>query len=110
MILSKEQIVHRLSTPYTPQQYGGSERGNRTIVKITITLKNFNPNVEFTQALFVKLVNISYLLCRTGKSSIKNVSNYELWTIYYAHITKQRRRKVNNKATKTYLIGCDGNR
>lgn len=94
MILSKKEIVHRLSTPYTPEQNGRSERGNRTIVKITITLKNSNPNVEVPQALFFKLVNISYLLNRTGKSSIKTVSNYELWNIYYAQSPNKEEKLI----------------
>ncbi|GBN00353.1 Retrovirus-related Pol polyprotein from transposon TNT 1-94 [Araneus ventricosus] len=123
MFLKKKGVVQRFTAPYTPEQNGGSERDNRTIVKMARTLKYSNPDVEFPPALWAELINtLVYILKRTGKSSVKNVSPYELWTgkeprikhlriigfVCYAHIRKQRRRKMDNKATKAFLIGYDG--
>lgn len=86
------------------------------------TLKNSNAELDFPPALWAELVNTSVnILNRTGKSSIKNASPYELWTgkkprikhmriigsTCYAHIPKQKRRKMDNKARKAYLIGYD---
>ncbi|GBO30829.1 Retrovirus-related Pol polyprotein from transposon TNT 1-94 [Araneus ventricosus] len=123
MVLKKKGVVQRFTAPYTSEQNGGSERENRTIVEMARTLKNSNPDVEFPPALWAELINTSvYILNRTGKSSVKKASPYELWTgkkprikhlriigsVCYAHIPKQRRRKMDNKATKAFLIGYDG--
>ncbi|GBM76889.1 Copia protein [Araneus ventricosus] len=80
MLLKKKGVVQRFTAPYTPEQNGGSERENRTIVEMARTLKNSNPDVEFLPVLWAELINTSvYILNRTGKSSVKNVSPYELW-------------------------------
>lgn len=64
---------------HTPEQNGESERENRIIVEMTRTLKNSNHDLKFLQ--WAELVNTSaYILNRTEKSSIKNVSPYELCT------------------------------
>ena len=98
-------------------------RENRTVVEMARTLKYSNPDLEFPPALQAELINTSaYILNRTGKSSVKNVCPYELWTgkkprinhlriigsVYYDHIPKQKRRKMDNKAVKAYLIGYNG--
>ncbi|GBM68473.1 hypothetical protein AVEN_6442-1 [Araneus ventricosus] len=63
-----------------------------------------------------------YIFNRTGKSSLPNVSPYELWmdtkprirrmrivrSSCYAHIPNQKRRKMDKKALKGYLLGYDG--
>lgn len=62
-----------------------------------------------------------YILNRTGKSSISEISPYELWigkkprirhmliisSICFAHIPVQRRKKIDKKAVKAYLVGHD---
>ena len=45
-ILRVNGITQRLTTPYTPEQNGGSERDNRTIVEMARTLKYSNPDIE----------------------------------------------------------------
>ncbi|GBN66644.1 hypothetical protein AVEN_262729-1 [Araneus ventricosus] len=81
MFLKKKGVVKRFTAPYTPEQNGGSEREKRTIVKMSRILKNSNPVVEFPPALWAEIMNTSvYILNRTRKSSVKNVSHSELWT------------------------------
>ncbi|GBN59690.1 hypothetical protein AVEN_35779-1 [Araneus ventricosus] len=66
MFLKKKGVVKRFTAPYTPEQNGGSERENRTIVKIARILKNSNLDVEFPPALWAELINASvYILNRT---------------------------------------------
>ncbi|GBN12776.1 Retrovirus-related Pol polyprotein from transposon TNT 1-94 [Araneus ventricosus] len=68
MLLKKKGVVRRFTAAYTPEQNGGSERENRTIVEMARTLKNSNPDVEFPPALWAELINTSvYILNRTGK-------------------------------------------
>ena len=50
-ILQKHGITQRLTVPYTPQQNGGSERENRTIVEIARTFKYSNPEIKFPEAI-----------------------------------------------------------
>lgn len=122
-ILSSEGITQRLTAPYTPEQNGGCEREMRTIVEMARTFKYTNPEVDFPPAIWAELVNSAiYTLNRTGKSSVEDTSPYELWlkkkprlkhlrvigSTCYAHIPVQKRRKMDKKATKGYLVGYDG--
>lgn len=122
-ILSKEGIVQRLTAPYTPQQNGNTERELRTVVEMARTLKFSQKDVEFPAAMWAELVSTSiYILNRTGKSSKEGISPYELWigkkprikhlriigSTCYAHVPDQKRRKMDRKAVKGYLIGYDG--
>lgn len=121
-ILEKNGITHRLTAPYTPQQNGCVERENRTIVEMARTFKYSNPDVKFPEAIWAELVTTAtYVLNRTGKSSVDGVSPYELWigskprikhlriiaSTCYVHIPKEKRRKMDEKAIKGYLIGYD---
>jgi transposase InsO family protein len=121
-ILSENGILQRLTAPYTPEQNGGSERENRTIVEMARTFKYSNSEVEFPDAIWAELVTSAiYILNRTGKSSKDGVSPYELWmgkkprikhlriigSSCYVHIPAERRRKMDKKAVKGYLVGYD---
>lgn len=122
-ILAESGISQRLTAPYTPQQNGGSERENRTIVEMARTFKYSNSEVEFPDAIWAELVSTAiYILNRTGKSSIEGVSSYELWmgkkprirhlriigSSCYVHIPAQKRKKMDKKAVKGFLVGFDG--
>jgi transposase InsO family protein len=122
-ILSENGISQRLTAPYTPEQNGGSERENRTIVEMARTFKYSNSEVEFPDAIWAELVTSAiYILNRTGKSSKDGVSPYELWmgkkprikhlriigSSCYVHIPAERRRKMDKKAVKGFLVGYDG--
>lgn len=123
-ILKKYGISPRPTAPYTPEQNGNSERENRTIVEMARTLKYSNEDAEFPAYLWAELISTSiYVLNRTGKSSVQGSSPYELWmnkkprinhmriigSVCYAHIPVQKRKKMDKKATKGYLVGYDGN-
>jgi transposase InsO family protein len=122
-ILSENGISQRLTAPYTPEQNGGSERENRTIVEMARTFKYSNSEVEFPDAIWAELVTSAiYILNRTGKSSKDGVSPYELWmgkkprikhlriigSSCYVHIPAERRKKMDKKAVKGFLVGYDG--
>lgn len=122
-ILQEAGITFRLTAPYTPEQNGGVERENRTIVEMARTFKYSNPEIKFPQAIWAELVSTAvYILNRTGKSSLKGLSPYQLWlgkkprikhlrivgSTCYVHIPSQKRRKMDEKAEKGYLVGYDG--
>ncbi|KMQ81501.1 retrovirus-related pol polyprotein from transposon tnt 1-94 [Lasius niger] len=122
-ILHENGITQRLTAPFTPERNGGSERENRTIIEMARTFKYSNPHIKFPEAIWAELVNSAvYILNRTGKSSEEGVSPYELWmgkkprikhlriigSVCYVHIPIQKRRKMDEKAIKGYLVGYDG--
>ena len=113
--LQNNGITQRLTAPDTPGQNGGSERKNRTIVEMARTFKYSNPNVKYPEAIWVELVNTAiYILNRTGKSSKEGVYPYELWMgkkpriKHLRIIPAEKRRKMDEKAVKGYLVGYDG--
>lgn len=122
-ILQENGITQRLTAPYTPQQDGNTEREMRTVVEMARTFKYSNEEACFPDALWAELVAAAtYILNRTGKSSLEGISPYELWTgkkprirhlriigsTCYVHIPVQKRRKMDKKAIKGYLVGYDG--
>ncbi|KFM59342.1 Retrovirus-related Pol polyprotein from transposon TNT 1-94, partial [Stegodyphus mimosarum] len=122
-ILNKQGISQRLTAPYTPEQNGSAEREIRTVLEMARTLEYSNEEVDFPTSLWAEFVSTSvYILNRTGKSSVPNLSLYELWvgrkprikhmriigSTCYVHIPVQKRRKMDKKATKGYLLGYDG--
>ncbi|GFT48403.1 integrase catalytic domain-containing protein [Trichonephila clavipes] len=63
--------------PYTPQQNGAAERENRTIVECARSII-YAANLPLK--LWAEAVNTSvYVLNRTGPTSVKDKSPYELW-------------------------------
>ena len=91
---------------------------------MTKTLKYLNEEVEFPASLWAEFINTSiYILNRTGKSFASHTNPYELCmkkkprikhvhitgSICYAHIPVQKRRKMDKKAMKGYLVGYDDN-
>lgn len=122
-ILKKYGISQRLTAPYTPEQNGSCERENRTIVEMARTLKYSNEEIVFSNTLWAEFISTAiYILNRTGKSAVASSSPYELWmgkkprikhmriigSSCYAHVPVQKRRKMDKKATKGYLVGYDG--
>lgn len=106
-ILAESEIVQRLTAPYTPEQNGGSERENRTIVEMARTLKYSSSKVEFPGAMWTELVTTAvYILNR--------VSPYELWiakkprikhlriigSSFYVHVPAEKRKKMDKKANE----------
>lgn len=119
-LLEQTGIKQRLIMPYTPQQNGCSERENRTLVESARAM--MHAHEEIPQNLWAELVNTAvYILNRTGPTLVELKSPYELWlnkkpqikhlriigTPCYAHVPKQRRKKLHKKATRCILIGYD---
>lgn len=114
-------IRHRRSVPYTPEQNGCVEREMRTIAESArsmIHAKGLNLNY------WAEAVNTAaYVINRTGTSTVKNKTPYELWygkesTIehfrtfgadVYVHIPTQKRRKMDAKSKKCIFVGYDDN-
>lgn len=122
-ILRSKGITQKLTAPYTPEQNGESERENRTIVEMARTFKYSNKEVTFPEEIWAELINTAvYILNRTGKSSEEGLTPYELWlgrkprinhlkiigSTCYIHIPKEKRRKMDKKALKGFLVGYDG--
>jgi hypothetical protein len=93
------------------------------MVEMARTYKYSNSEVEFPDAICAELVTSAiYILNRTGKSSKNGVSPYELWILKkpsikhlrfiesscYVHIPAERRKKMDKKAVKGFLVGYDG--
>lgn len=109
-----------ITIPYTPEQNGTVERDNRTIVEAARTQLHAH---SLYKRLWTEAVNASvYVLNRTGTSTIKNKTPYQLWfdkdanidkikefgSTVYVHIPKVKRKKFDKKAIKCVLVGyCD---
>lgn len=119
-ILAKHGIKQRLTMPYTPEQNGCCERDNRTLVEAARTIMYSGEG--FPQALWAEMLNaVTYVINRTGPSRVENKSPFELWqgkkpnvahlkiigSTCYAHIPKQKRKKLSKKAYKGRLVGYD---
>lgn len=119
-ILQKEGIKLRLVCPYTPEQNGCAERENRTVVEAARAM--MHAHEQLPKELWGELVNTAvYVLNRTGPTPVEGKVPYELWfgkkasikhlriigSTCYAHVPKQKRRKLHKKAIKGYLIGYD---
>lgn len=119
-ILQREGIVQRLTMPYTPEQNGTSERENRTVVETARAMMHAHGNIQ--QNLWAEMIRTAnYILNRTGPSNVSGISPYELWygkkpglkhlrvigSTCYVHVPKQKRHKMDRKATKGILIGYD---
>ncbi|GFV59392.1 retrovirus-related Pol polyprotein from transposon TNT 1-94 [Trichonephila clavipes] len=109
-ILEKFGISSRMSMPYTPQQNGDAERENRTIVECARSII-FAANLPLK--LWAEAVNTYvYVLNRTGPTSFKDKSPYELWfskevisidhlrvfgTECFVHVPQQKKKEMGQK-------------
>lgn len=117
--LEDNGIDHQRTVAYTPEQNGCAEREMRTVVESARSMlhsKKLNLN------LWAEAVNSAvYILNRTGTSTVKNETPFELWygkkaefehfrifgSDVYVHVPKQRRKKLDRKAKKCIFIGYD---
>ncbi|GFX97551.1 retrovirus-related Pol polyprotein from transposon TNT 1-94 [Trichonephila clavipes] len=107
--------------PYTPQQNGVAGRENRTIVECARSIIYY---ANLPLKLWAEAVNTSvYVLNRTGPTSVKDKSPYELWfskevisidhlrvfgTECFVHVPQQKRRKWDKKSVKGVFVGYSG--
>lgn len=120
-ITAANGIVHQTTVAYTPEQNGSAEREMRTLVEAARSLllaKELNEN------LWAEAINTStFVLNRTGTSSVKDKSPIELWTgeiqdfqvfkvfgaHVYCHIPGQQRKKFDAKAEQCTFVGYADN-
>lgn len=118
-LLQKRGIRHRRSVAYTPEQNGCIERENRTIME-SARLMLHSKKLELS--LWAEAVNTAvFILNRTGTSTVKEKTPYELWngepakidqfrifgSEVYVHIPKQQRRKLDAKSKKCIFFGYE---
>lgn len=116
-ILEKRGIKHEKTCVYTPQQNGRAERENRTLVESARTMLH---NSLMDKKFWAEAINTAaFVLNRVGKSSVKNVTPYTLWTNrnfdlnilknfgakVSVHIPKEKRRKLDTKNEIGILVG-----
>lgn len=108
------------TVPYTPEQNGAVERENRTVVEAARSMLYSMDDAKEKLFLWAEAVNTAvHVLNRSGASSVDNKTPYELWfgkratvdnfkvfgSVVFAHIPKQKRRKLDKKATKCIFVG-----
>lgn len=112
-------IHHQRTVPYTPEQNGCAEREMRTIVESARTMLQAK---QIEKKFWAEATNLAvHVLNRAGTSTVENKSPYELWygkearldhlrafgSEVFIHIPKERRQKLDPKATKCMFVGYD---
>ena len=110
-------IRRELTTAYTPQQNGLSERKNRTILNMVRSLMTRG---RVPKNIWPEVVNWSvHILNRSPTFAIQNMTPEEAWSgrkpdvnhfkkfgcIAFAHVPDQKRKKLDGKAEKCVFIG-----
>lgn len=116
-ILEERGIRHQRTVPYSPEQNGSAEREMRTIVEAARTMIHAK---NLPIKLWAEATNAAvYILNRTGTSSVKGVSPFELWfgkqpqidhlkvfgSKVFTHIPQEKRRKWDRKAEEGVFVG-----
>ena len=121
-LCNKYGIKLRLIMPYTPQQNGCAERENRTLVEMGRSLLHAREDLSKHTFLWAEMINTAaYILNRSGRSSVQDMSPYQVWynkkprlthmrvigSTCYAYVPKSKRSKIDKKALKGILIGYE---
>jgi transposase InsO family protein len=112
-----EGIHHELTTPYTPEQNGVSERKNRTVVELgRCMLKHMKmPNQLWAEAVATAV----YIRNISPTKALSDMTPFEVWNgfkpsvshlkvfgcIGYVFIEKHKRSKLDEKSVKCVFIG-----
>lgn len=119
--LDENGIRHRRSVPYTPEQNGSAEREMRTIMEAARTMIH---DKDMSPKLWAEAANCAvFVLNRTGTSTVKDKTPFELWygkkadiqhfrtfgTQVFVHIPKEQRRKLDAKSKQCTFVGYDDN-
>ncbi|KAG8486393.1 hypothetical protein CXB51_019730 [Gossypium anomalum] len=115
----KHEIIHQLTTVYTPQQNGVAERKNRTILDMA---RNMVKGKYLPRTFWAEAVQYAvYLLNRCLTKSVKYKTPNEAWSnqklgvghlkifrcVVYAHVADQTRKKLDDKGVKCIFIGYE---
>lgn len=120
-LLEENGIRHRRTVVYTPEQNGCAERENRTVMEAARSMLHAKGLDLYLWAEAVHTA--AFVLNRTGTSTVKGKTAYELWygksakfdnfrifgSEVYVHVPKQQRRKLDAKAKKCIFVGYDDN-
>ena len=115
--LTKHDIVHQTSCPYTPQQNGAAERKNMHLMEVARSMM-FHCNVP-KRFWSDAAVSACYLNNMIPTRVLKNVFPFEVlnktkphiehWRVFgclcYVLIPGEQRRKMDEKSTKAMFIG-----
>lgn len=119
--LDENGIRHRRTVPYTPEQNGSAEREMRTVMEAARTMIH---DKELSPKLWAEAVNCAvFVLNRSGTSTVKGKTPFELWygknadiqhfrtfgTQVFVHIPKQQRQKLDAKSKQCTFVGYDEN-
>ena len=119
--LKKCGIDHEPTIPYTPQQNGVAERANRSLVEtVRCLLHQAGVPMRFwAEALSVAtyLKNRSPTSCFAGQTPYErwwkvkpDVSNLKVFgCVSYAHVPREKRRKLDKTTTKCIFVGYPEN-
>lgn len=117
--MEQNGIQHQRTVPYTPEQNGCAEREMWTIMEAARSMIHAK---GLDSCLWGEAVNSAvFILNRTGTSTIKHKTPYELWngksieiddfrifgSEVFVHLPKQGRRKLDAKAKKCIFVGYD---
>lgn len=114
-------IRHQRTVIYTPEQNGSAEREMRTIVESARTMLHAK---NLPTSLWAEATNTAvYILNRTGTSSVKAKTPFELWfgkspsinhfrvfgSKVFVHIPKEKRKKWDRKSEEGVFVGYSDN-
>ena len=117
MFCKEHGIRKELTTTYTPQQNGVSERKNRTILNM---VRSLLAQGRVPKTFWPETVNWSiHILNRSPTFVVQNMTPKQAWSgrkpvvnhfrifgcIAYAHIPDQKRKKLDDKAEKCVFFG-----
>ncbi|KPU81756.1 uncharacterized protein Dana_GF21660 [Drosophila ananassae] len=112
----RHMVSHAKQQGHTIREFLSDNGGEFDCAGVRETLQE-------AEAIWAELVSTAvYVLNRTGKSSLEGLSPYQLWlgkkrrikhlrivgSTSYVHIPCQKRKKMDEKAEKGYLVGYDG--
>lgn len=110
-------IRKELTTAYTPQQNGVSERKNRTILNM---VRSLLARGKVPKTFWPEAVNWSiHILNRSPTFAVQNMTPEEAWSgrkpavdhfkifgcVGYAHIPDEKRKKLDDKSEKCVFLG-----
>lgn len=108
----------KIARSYTPEQIGSAEREIRRIMKSARTRLHAKNLPEKLWAEFVYLLNRSLSTSNEVKSPSEfwarkdtSLEHFKVFgTDYFVHISKEKRRKLDKKSLKGFLVRYIGNK